>query len=356
MSLHGANRPAPGSFAGRHRPRRSVGIAVIGSSGHAARVAAPLVAQEQQASLVGVLGSTPERGAVLAESYAGARAYADWRELAADDAVEAVWVAGPNHRHVEFATSCLEANKHVLLEKPMATTERGARELQELAARRERLLMVGFQHRFRPAHRWLRQELANGRAGEVKLLRVHRFWPFPYFEDMPADPSLSWRSSLSDSGGWALNDIGSHLIDLAVWLLGTGARLAYARTSNFKFHDAAAEDSALLLLETDAGALITIETSNAMASFPGTIEVHGSGGWMRADGTFDGGGSILTDTGERERFPDLAPLEATALALRDFLAGIDGSPTIGASAAEAADNVAIVEAAVAGHRKLANDL
>jgi predicted dehydrogenase len=326
-----------------------VGFAVVGSSGHAARVAAPVIDATDGARLVGVLGSSPERAGVLARHYAGCRAYGDWDELNQDAALDAVWVAGPNHRHVEFAAKCLKAGKHVLLEKPMATTPAGAQELLELTSDTGPRLMVAFQHRFRPAHRWLREALADGLVGNVKLLRIHRFWPFPYFADMPEDASLSWRSSLADSGGWALNDIGAHLIDLALWLLGTRARLAFARTTNFKFLQASAEDTAILLLDSDMGASITIETSNAMASFPGTIEVHGDRGWARAAGTFDGGGSIVTHTGECRSFVDFAPVEASASALRDFLAALEGFPAIGATGGEAAENVAIIAAAISAH-------
>jgi UDP-N-acetyl-2-amino-2-deoxyglucuronate dehydrogenase len=325
-------------------------MAVIGSSGHAARVAAPVIAATAGARLAAVLGSSPERSAALAGQYPDCRAYAGWDELAQDATLDAVWVAGPNNRHVEFAGNCLKAGKHVLLEKPMATSTADALELAKMAEDRDLRLMVGFQHRFRPAHRWLRDQVREGLFGEPKLLRIHRFWPFPYFEDMPADASLSWRSSLSESGGWVLNDIGSHLIDLAQWLLDTPVQLAFARTSNFKFLEASAEDSVLLVLDTGVGALVTIETSNAMASFPGTIELHGSAGWARADGTFDGGGAIATHTGERRNFQDVSALQANGWALEDFLAGIDGSPTIGATARQAAENVAIVEAAAAAHR------
>jgi predicted dehydrogenase len=328
-----------------------VGIALVGSSGHAARVAAPAIAENEHATFVGVLGSTPARGQELADSYPGTGAYRDWDELTHDPAVQAVWVAGPNHRHVEFASECLRAGKHVLLEKPMATTAGGAAELVELVEGAGLVLKVAFQHRFRPAHRWLRDALGGGLVGEPRLARVHRFWRYPYFPGMPEDPSGSWRSSLADSGGWALNDIGSHLIDLALWLIGSeDGKLIRADTRNFKFDGVGAEDTALLSIESKAGALITIETSNAMASFPGTIEVHGLDGWVRAEGTFDGGGSIVTHAGERHEPDGVELTQPSRWALDDFLAGLRGEPTIGASAREAAANVAIVAAAAEAHR------
>lgn len=326
------------------------GVAIVGSSGHAARIAAPVVAGTEAARLAGVLGSSPERGRRLAEQHAGSRAYSGWDDLLGDGAVDAVWVAGPNHLHADFAARCMRSGRHVLLEKPMATTHADAQALVALAQELPVHLAIGFQHRFRPEHRWLRDALSDGLVGDVRSVRVHRFWPFPYFDDMPADAAASWRTSPEASGGWALNDIGAHLVDLAAWLLGTRARLAFAHTANHRFRDVATEDTALLILDTDAGAVVTIETSNALASFPGTIEVHGLDGWARADGTFDGAGSILAHDGERRSFPHVTGLDVYAAAFHDFLAAVDGSPSGNATAAEAADNVAIIEAAVAGHR------
>jgi 1,5-anhydro-D-fructose reductase (1,5-anhydro-D-mannitol-forming) len=329
---------------------RPVAMAVVGSSGHAARVSAPTIAAADEAQLVGVLGSTTERGRSLAERHPGCQAYADLDELCADPNVEAVWIAGPNDRHVEHATRCLVAGKHVLLEKPMATTLAGAERLLELSRGVQPTLTVGFQHRFRPAHRWLREAVGGGLLGDVGLMRIHRFWPFPYFPGMDDDPATSWRSSLQQSGGWALNDIGSHLIDLAQWLIDVPARLVFARTANVKFRQAGAEDTAVLVLGAGSDATLTIETSNAMSSFPGTIEIHGTAGWVRAEGTFDGGGTILTHAGDRHAFGDITTAEVYAQALVDFLGAVHGLPTIGATPRQAADTVAIVEAAVRGHR------
>jgi predicted dehydrogenase len=325
-------------------------MAVVGSSGHAARVSAPAIAAAPGARLAGVLGSTPDRGQTLAADHPGCRAYADLDELCADPDVAAVWIAGPNDRHVEHAAACVGAGKHVLLEKPMATTLAGAERLLALSQGTELVLTIGFQHRFRPGHLWLHDALGRGLVGEVGLVRIHRFWPFPYFPGMPSDPAASWRSSLQQSGGWALNDIGSHLIDLAQWLVGRPARLAFARTMNLKFRDAGAEDTAVLVLEAGSDATLTIETSNAMSSFPGTVEIHGSAGWVRAEGTFDGGGTILTQAGDRHDQPDVTDAQVYDRALQDFLGAVHGEPAIGATARQATDTVAIVEAAVAGHR------
>lgn len=328
-----------------------IGVAVVGSSGHAARVAAPTVARTPDARLVGVLGSSPERGLSLSAEYPGARAFTDWDDLGSDPEVKAVWVAGPNATHVEFAARCLRAGRHVFVEKPLATNYREAERLRAVAEEEGRVLLVDFQHRFRGAHQWMRDAIHAGVVGTPRIIRIHRFWEYPYFPDMPADISGSWRGSSEDSGGWALNDIGSHLVDLALWLSGQDATLEFARTSNYRFEGVSSEDTALLVLNATDGATIVVETSNAMSSFPGTIEVHGLDGWLRADSTFDGGGSVLSHTGERTTFPEVTARDTYALGFADFLSALRGGPSIGATAAEAVVSIRIIERAAANHRR-----
>ena len=122
----------------------------------------------------------------------------------------------------------------------------------------------------------------------------------------------------------------------------------FARTANVRFRQADAEDTALLVLGAGPDATLTIETSNAMSSFPGTIEIHGTAGWLRAEGTFDDGATILTHAGDRHTFPDITTAEVYERALLDFLGAVRGLPAIGATPRQAADTVAIVEAAVQG--------
>jgi predicted dehydrogenase len=324
-------------------------MAVIGASGHAARVAAPTIAADPGARLVGVLGSSPDSGGRLAAQHPGARPYTDLSALLADDGVDGVWIAGPNHLHADLTSACLRAGKHVLVEKPLATTADEAGRTAGIAEEADRIAVVDYQHRFRPGHLWLHDRLAEGLVGRVRSVRIHRCWPYPYYPDMPADISGSWRASVADGGGWALNDIGSHLVDLALWLSGGTAVPVWSRTGNLRFTDVEAEDTALVVAETPDGATLIVETSNAMSSFPGTIEVHGDAGWVRADGTFDDTGVIATSAGERREFSTTAPA-VYAASLADFLARVGGGHAVGATAAQAVATTRIVEWAARRHR------
>jgi 1,5-anhydro-D-fructose reductase (1,5-anhydro-D-mannitol-forming) len=326
----------------------SIGFSVIGSSGHAARVAAPAIAHSSRARLAAVVGSTQEGADRLASTAPDAKGYSDLDAMLADAAVQAVWVAGPNHLHADVAERCLDAGRHVLVEKPIATSAGRAAALTDLAQERGLQLGVDYQHRFRPGHRWMREAIAGGVVGTPHLVRIHRNWRYPYYPDMPASIAGSWRESAVDSGGWALNDIGSHLVDLSLWLVDEPGALAFARTANRRFTDVEAEDSAVLVI--DAGpATVVIDTSNALDSFPGTVEIFGSDGWIRAEGTFDDEGIVRSSAGDEVRFATTA-VEVYRACFEDFLDRIAGSPGVGATGRDATTTTEIIEAAVRGGR------
>jgi len=126
---------------------RKITAAVIGV-GYLGRFHAQKYAQAAQCDLVGVVDARQQaRDAVAAE--VATRAVADYRELLG--AVEAVSVVTPTPAHFAIARDFLEAGAHVLVEKPITETTGEARELIELAARRERILQVGHLERFNSA-------------------------------------------------------------------------------------------------------------------------------------------------------------------------------------------------------------
>lgn len=331
-----------------------MGFAVVGSSGHAARVAAPAINRSPHARLTAVVGSTQHGADRLASCAPGAAGYARMEAMLEDAAVDAVWIAGPNHLHSDLAEQCLTAGRHVFVEKPIATSGARAAALTDLAADRGLHLGVDFQHRFRPGHRWMRKAIATGAVGAPQLIRIHRYWRYPYYPDMPASIAGSWRESAADSGGWALNDIGSHLVDLALWLVDRPGRLSFAHTANLRFTDTEAEDTAVLVIEAEgtdtAPVTIIIDTSNAMDSYQGTVDIFGSDGWIRSDGTFDDDAVVRRSDGADLRFTTTAD-EVYRASVEDFISRIDGAATVGATGAEATVTTTIIETAVSGHRR-----
>jgi predicted dehydrogenase len=319
---------------------------VIGTSGHATRIAVPTLAVSPGAVLLGAAGSRPERSAGLAKRHDLERSYASVDALLGDPDVDAVWICSPNHLHAAHVARCAAAGKHVLVETPLAPSVRAPAAAIDAARRAGVTLGVGYQHRFRPAHRRLLDLVRGGAVGEVGLVRIHRFWRWPYYADMDTAGPPAWRRSPAESGGWVTNDLGSHLIDLVLWLTGLPATLAGAALATQRFA-VETEDTAALLLSLGGAAIGVVETSAANASPGSRIEIYGDGGWIRAEDTLTGEGRIVTSAGEEARFPAPAACEPYAAEVADFVGAVRGQPSMGAGGGDGAAVVALLEAASA---------
>src|SRR3990172_7439245 len=119
---------------------------VIGTSGHATRIAAPTLALSPEAVLLGGAGSRPERSGELAKRPPLERSYASLEALLGDADVDAVWICSPNHLHAAHVARCAAAGKHVLVEKPLATSVGDAAAAIEAARGAGVTLVVGYQH------------------------------------------------------------------------------------------------------------------------------------------------------------------------------------------------------------------
>lgn len=163
--------------------------------------------------VVGILGSTPERGLRAASELMIPRAYTSLDELLADPAVDVVHVASPNRNHFEHARQAILAGKHVLCEKPLALNSRESCELAAIAARANVITAVCYNVRFYP----LCLE-ARHRCEAVKIHHVTG----SYLQDwLLFDTDFNWRVQ-AEAGGElrAVADIGTHWMDLISFITG----------------------------------------------------------------------------------------------------------------------------------------
>jgi predicted dehydrogenase len=170
-----------------------------------------------------VVGRDPERTEAARAQYGWRTASTDWRAVVADPDIDVVDVVSPGSSHVEVAIAALEAGKHVLCEKPLATTVAEAEAMTAAAAAarfRGVRAMVGFSYRRVPAIAFARQLVQAGRIGTVRQVRAL------YLQDWLTDAEgpMTWRLDKSLAGSGSLGDIGAHAIDLVEHV--TGARLA----------------------------------------------------------------------------------------------------------------------------------
>lgn len=150
--------------------------------------------------------------AAAAADHPQARVLADWRELVAAADIDAVDIVAPNHLHAEMAIAALDAGKHVLLEKPMATSVEDAARIVEAVRRSGRQLSVG--HELRLSAQWapIKQLIDEDVIGTPRYVNLSLF-RFPY---RPGGDG--WRRDPARVGSWILEEP-IHFYDLIMWYM-----------------------------------------------------------------------------------------------------------------------------------------
>ena len=197
--------------------------------------------------VVAVADVDPDRAAGVADRLPAAKALPTGEELIASDAVDAVVVTSWGPTHEPYVLACIAAGKPVFCEKPLATTQEACRRIvdAEVAAGR-RLVQVGFNRRYDPAHRALKQAVDGGAIGAPLLVHcAHRNASVPphYTRDM------------------SIADTAVHEIDELRWLLGQEIAAVQVLTPRRSSRGGELQDPLLVLFEMADGALVDVEVS-----------------------------------------------------------------------------------------------
>lgn len=255
-----------------------LGIAIVGTGmiGAVHRRAALLAGAE----IRGVAASSPQRARDVAQAWGVPHAYRDIEDVVADPQVQVVHVCTPNHLHRPMAQAALEAGKHVICEKPLATTLEDAQALAALAASNALVATVPFVYRYHPVIREARARIAQGELGPLHLIHGS------YLQDWLLDPaSNNWRVDPALGGASRVfADIGSHWCDLVEWVSGerfaevsaafatviaerstdTGQSFTTA-VAGGAMQPVASEDVAAAMFRTGAGTLASLTVSQVSA-------------------------------------------------------------------------------------------
>lgn len=205
----------------------SIGAAVIGT-GFIGTVHVQAL-RRLGVNVVGLLGSSAERGVGAAEALGVAEAYEDLDDLLSDPAVQVVHVTSPNQFHHQQVKTILSAGRHVVCEKPLTMTSAESAELVDIAAGSGLVAAVNYNIRFYPLNQHARQMSKSGDLGDVRLISGH------YMQDwLLHDTDWNWRLE-ADKGGplRAVGDIGTHWIDLTSYITGLKVTSVMAELSTF---------------------------------------------------------------------------------------------------------------------------
>jgi predicted dehydrogenase len=158
----------------------------------------------------------------------GLPTYKDYRDMEKNEQLDAVLILSPHTVHFQQTFDSLGKGLHVLSEKPMTCTIKHAKILIEKAKQAKRVLMISYQRHFDPAFRYMRDQIAKGKIGEVQYVQAIQS------QEWLRAVKGTWRQKLADSGGGQLNDSGSHLVDIVMWVSGMKVTEVFAIQDNFK--------------------------------------------------------------------------------------------------------------------------
>ena len=312
----------------------------IGAGNVAKLALAPAVHNSASAHLQGVASRSPQ----LASALNPTTTYSDYNALLADDKVDAIYISLPNHLHATWAIKALNAGKHVLCEKPFATSLADATAMAEAATQNQRTLMEAIWFNFHPRTQRLVQLIKSGELGQLTQIDS----TFTFTINAPDNYRLK-----GDMGGGALLDLGPYLLHLWAGLTGPTSEINYTQI-NQNFSGSAVDMTTTFIAEINKTVLanatasfiqapkqeITITTQSAKNEFS-KIEFSEGEAFTNHNAP-----SAITIAGHRESF---APVDPYQLMIEDFAAITQGKTNTIAALATTLQVTAQLEEIAASH-------
>lgn len=251
-------------------------IGIIGCGGIANGKHLPSIQKNGNFEIVAVCDIIEQRAKEAKEEYgtADTLVFSDYKELLEVESIEAVYVLTPNRSHSFISVDALHAGKHVLCEKPMAINTVEAQKMVDAAKETGKLLTIGYQNRYRPDSKYIKDACEAGELGDIYYGKAHAI-------RRRAVPTWGVFLNEYEQGGGPLIDIGTHALDLTLWMmdnyepqsvmgsvfhkLGQQKNTANA-WGDWDTDSFTVEDSAMGYIKMKNGATIALEASWALNS------------------------------------------------------------------------------------------
>ena len=262
---------------------KRVGCAVVGLGSISQGAVLPAFRNSRKAKLVAVVSGDLRKARRLASRF-GARdsyTYDDYDQCLQNPDVDAVFIATDNGTHARYSVRAAKAGRHVLCEKPMATTAVECRQMIQSCRDNKVRLMIAYRKYFEPASLALKKLITTGRLGRLKLIHSAFTIFLPPEEKVPA-----WHLDPVASGGGSLMDLGVYCVNTVRWLTGKDPVEASAyswATDSVRF--SGVEESIGFQLKFPDSLLVQASASfgAAQANF---LKVFGEKGWAALDPAF----------------------------------------------------------------------
>ena len=249
-------------------------VGIIGCGGIAKGKHMPSLKKIDTVNMVAFCDVNEEKALYAAKTYGaeGAKVYTDYQKMLKEERLDAVHVCTPNNSHAPISIAAMEAGCHVLCEKPMAKTAKEAAAMLETQKKTGKKLTIGYQNRFLPDSQYLKKACMRGDLGDIYFAKAHAL-------RRRAVPTWGVFLDEETQGGGPLIDIGTHALDLTLWMMDnykvksvTGS--VFKKLSNqtdtgnifgdWKPEEFTVEDSAFGFIQMENGATIFLESSWAL--------------------------------------------------------------------------------------------
>lgn len=262
---------------------KRVGFAVVGLGKLALEQILPAFAQSKHSRLSALVSGTPDKLRAIAAQYGisadSCYSYDDFARISGNPAVDAVYVVTPNALHHRDVLAAARAGKHVLCEKPMATTARECRDMIAATARANVRLMIAYRMQYQPHAREAIKLARNGKLGNVMLMDMIN-------NQNQGDPA-QWRQKLKLAGGGSLPDVGLYCLNTARAILGEEpyevSAAIWSPAGDPRF--AEVEDNVSFTLRFPSGVIANCLTSYGTHRLQ-RLKLMGTSAWLEMENAF----------------------------------------------------------------------
>lgn len=247
---------------------------IIGCGGIANGKHMPSLKKLDNVKMVAFCDIVKERAEKAAKEFGvpDAKVYTDYHEMLKDSEIDVIHVCTPNKSHAPITIASLEAGKHVMCEKPMAKTAADAQAMLDAAKRTGKKLTIGYQNRSTESNLYAKAACQRGDLGEIYFAKAHAI-------RRRAVPTWGVFLNEEEQGGGPLIDIGTHALDLTLWMMDNYKPKMVVGTTYRKLGDQkdtgnawgdwdpkqfTVEDSAFGFIVMENGATIVLESSWAL--------------------------------------------------------------------------------------------
>ncbi len=308
-------------------PEQKIRIGLIGGGGNMRSHVVRRLSRIPEAAIVAVTEPSEDALGRLFEAAPALKklpTFAEHEKMLDAVEMDAVVISTPHTLHMKEIADSLEHGLHVLCEKPLVCSVEDAKRVIELRDKTGKIVEVSYQRHFHPAFRCAREYVQSGKLGPIHFISAYQcqnWWNPQRAKQWRADPALS--------GGGQLNDSGSHLVDILLWVTGLAPKEVFAYVDN---RDARVDILSAVSIKFDNGALgnISVVGEAAIKGMDEGEYIWGKNGYLAITGT--GKPQLTVWDPEGRQVPDVELSAGPASPDHNFIAAILGREKVEAPA------------------------